>query len=219
MLDPRRPASAGRNCAGTFVKKTALFFQIHSSLAGVLHHGLSSQPASPGRQAHIHNARPHPLHPLHPTNFMPLSGAQTLPRNSCLRWLGAVGPTLGYVLLVICINGYLTLFLFNPLKFVCLKFGVPNNECSSWLPSICARRPSQRRRELRRSVCAPDSSGRLVVIFPNPLQPRRRPPPRPHHPASQPRQAGRHTHTHSTHTLHPHTPPTLTHSTRAPAPH
>ena len=56
------------------------------------------QPASLDRQAHTHTHNAHP-HPLHPTNFLPLSGAQTLPRNSCLRWLGALGPTLGYQLL------------------------------------------------------------------------------------------------------------------------
>ena len=78
-----------------------LFFQIlHSSLAGVLRltHPASQQEDGSTHTPHTHSARPQTTLPAYPTAA---SGAQMLPRNSYLPWLGAVGPTLGYLLLYI----------------------------------------------------------------------------------------------------------------------
>ena len=83
------------------------FLLLHSSLAGVLHHSLTCQPTSLGRQAHTHTPPTHTHHSLTarapaPHQSATLSFYKTLPRKSCTGWLGTQGSKRGPPAAVIC---------------------------------------------------------------------------------------------------------------------
>ena len=59
---------------------------------------LAGEAVQDAGEAGVENGKINP-HSGHPTNLPLLSFSQTLPRKSRLRWLGAVGPHLGYLLL------------------------------------------------------------------------------------------------------------------------
>ena len=109
MLDPPRPASAGR-----------IYFSISTPASPA---SSTASPASQPRQAgtHTHTHTHSTTTQLHaprvpaPHQSSTLSFSQTLPRKSCPSWLGTLVPTLGYQLLFfvkhfVC----LTLFLAHP---------------------------------------------------------------------------------------------------------
>ena len=110
---PPSPASAGRICAGAFWFVPVVRPVGAGVGVGVVWGWSVVVMAVAGRHRHHHTHHRHHRHtpPTHHTPFFqtpnarphppvsPLAQTKTLPRKSCLRWLGMVAPKLGYQLL------------------------------------------------------------------------------------------------------------------------